>query len=206
VTVVAISSAYGAQGGLVGRALAKSLGVPFVDRALTHWVAGALDVTVDEAHEHWEPPSRSFLERILASFHGIDPGGAPIGPPPQTVSVEVFRRATEAAVLTQAATGQGVILGRGSVAALRDRPDVLRVRLSGPADRRLAQAMAIGDLDEAEARAAMRRLDRYHADYVREFYDVDIDDPALYHLAIDATALDTESCVALIERAARAIH
>jgi hypothetical protein len=205
-TVVAISAAYGALGGLVGPALADRLGVPFVDRALSHWVANALDVTVDEADAHWEPPNRSFLERMLASFHGIDPGGAPIGPPPPTVSMEDFRRATEAAVLTQAATGQGVILGRGSVAALRDRPDVLRVRLSGPADRRLAQAMDISDLGEADARTAMRRLDRYHADYVREFYDVDIDDPALYHLAIDATALSTDSCVALIELATRAIH
>ncbi len=43
-------------------------------------------------------------------------------------------------MLEQAATGEGVILGRGCVAVLRDDPAVLRVRLSGPADRRLTQA------------------------------------------------------------------
>jgi hypothetical protein len=204
-TVVAISAAYGARGSLIGPELARRLGVPFVDRALTHKVAGALEVSVEEAHQHWEPPSQSFLERILSSFHGVD-AGAPVGPPPETNSAEDFRRAAEAAVLEQAATGEGVILGRGSVAALREHAHVLRVRLTGPADRRLAIAMELSGLPEQEASAAMRRLDRYHADYLREFYDVDIDDPALYHLAIDATALDVEPCVALIVTAAGAIR
>ncbi|MGH2910792.1 MAG: AAA family ATPase [Solirubrobacteraceae bacterium] len=204
-TVVAISAAYGARGSLIGPELAERLAVPFVDRALTHRVAGALDVSVEEAHQQWEPPSRSFLERILSSFHGVDTG-APVGPPPETTSPEDFRRAAEAAVLEQAATGEGVILGRGSVAALREQPHVLRVRLTGPRERRLAIAMQLGGLNEPEASAAMRRLDRYHADYLREFYDVDIDDPALYHLTIDATALDVEPCIELIVTAAGAIR
>ena len=67
-TVVAISAAYGARGGLIGPALAERLGVPFVDRVITNRVAGELDVTVDEAHRMWEPPGVSFLERILSSL------------------------------------------------------------------------------------------------------------------------------------------
>ena len=204
-TVVAIAAAYGAHGGVVGPALAQRLDVPFLDRALSHRVAGALKVTVEEAEHQWEPPSRPFLERLLSRFHGVD-AGTPVGLPPQALSPEDFRRATEAAVLEQAATGEGVILGRGSVGALLHHPGVLRVRLNGPTDRRLEQAMVRGDLDRDSARDAMRRLDRYHAAYMREFYDVDVDDPALYHIAIDPTVLDTETCVELIETASRAIR
>jgi cytidylate kinase len=204
-TVVAMSAAYGAGGGTVGPALAARLEAPFVDRALALRVAGALDVSVDEAISQWEePPERSFLERLLSSFLGVDTG-APVGPPPETVSPDDFRRASEAAVREQAATGEGVILGRGAVAALRDQPHVLRVRLSGPADARLAHAQQAGGVDEAEATAAMRRIDRYHADYMREFYDVDIDDPVLYHVVLDSTALGTDACVELLETAARAL-
>ena len=149
-----------------------------------------------------EPPA---LERFLSTFRGID-AGAPVGLPPDVNSPADFRRASEAAVLEQAATGEGVILGRGSVPALLHHPGVLRVRLSGPADRRLAQAMAYGELDRDSARDTMRRLDRFHAAYMREFYEVDIDNPALYHITIDATAMETEACVELIETAARAIR
>jgi cytidylate kinase-like protein len=204
-TVVAISAAYGVRSGVIGPELARRLGVPFVDRVLTHRIAGALDVSIEEAHQQWEPPQQSFLERILSSFRGIETI-APVGPPPETNSPADFRKAAEVAVLEQAATGEGVILGRGSVGALRENPRVLRVRLTGPAKRRIALAMQTAGLSEQEAAAAMRRLDRYHADYMREFYDVDIDDPTLYHLTLDATALDVEPCVDLILTAARALH
>lgn len=203
-TVVAISAAYGARGGFVGPMLAERLGVPFIDRAIANKVAARLDVSIDEAMSQWEPPDRGFLERLLSSFLGADTG-APIGPPPDMISPDDFRRETEAVVLEQVQTGAGVILGRGAVGALREHPGVLRVRLTGPKDRRLAQAMELGGLDKDTASPSMRRLDRYHGEYLRRFYDVDIDDPALYHLAIDATTFDTEACVDLLTRAARAL-
>lgn len=203
-TVVAISAAYGAHGSVVGQRVAEALGVPFVDRVISAKVAGVLDVSVTEAESQWDPPGRSFLERVLASFHGVDTG-APVGPPPASASPEDFRHAAEQAVLEQADTGHGVILGRGAVAALRDRANVLRVRLDGPPEERLRQALQVTGLDERDTRAAMHRLDSYHASYMREFYEVDISDPTLYHLAIDATAFDVVTCVELIELAARAI-
>ena len=204
-TVVAISAAYGARGGYVGPTLAERWGVPFLDRAIAMRVAAALDVTVDEADSQWEPPNRSFVERLLGSFLGAD-SGAPIAPPPDIISPDDFREETEKAVRAQSATGQGVILGRAAAAALRDDATVLRVRLTGPADRRLEQAIEIGHLERPQASAAMRRLDRYHAEYVRQYYGVDIDDPSLYQLTIDATAMDTDACVSLIELAARSLR
>jgi hypothetical protein len=203
-TVVAISAAYGARGGQVGPALAKRLGVPFVDRVIAHRVAGRLDVSLDEAVRHWEPARQSFLERMVSAFLGADTI-APVGPPPDIVTPEDFRQATEGAVLEQAATGEGVILGRGSVAVLHADPGVLRVRLTGPAERRLQQAVARSGLSESEARDTMNHLDRYHAEYLKQFYGVNIDDPTMYHLTIDATALDNDACVSLLIVASHAL-
>jgi cytidylate kinase len=203
-TVVAISAAYGTGSGQIGRTLAQRLGVPFVDRAIAHRIASELDVSVDEAVRNWEPAPRSFLERMVSAFLGADTV-APIGPPPDMVTAEDFHRATEAAVLEQVRTGQGVILGRGAAAVLRDTPGVLRVRLVGPPERRLAQAIERSGLSEAEARQTMSHLDRYHREYLKEFYGVDIDDPALYHLMIDPTALDADTSVSLIITAAHSI-
>ena len=204
-TVVAISAAYGTRSGQIGPALAQRLGVPFVDRAIAHRVAGHLDVSIDEAVKHWEPAPRSFVERMVSAFLGADTV-APVGPPPDIVTPEDFRQATERAVREQAATGEGVILGRGCVAVLHDDPAVLRVRLTGPADRRLQQAIERSGLSESEARDTMHHLDRYHADYLKQFYGVDIDDPTIYHLTIDATALDSDACVSLLVAAAHALE
>ena len=62
----------------------------------------------------------------------------------------------EEVLLEQAASGEGVILGRGSVIVLREHPGVLRVRLDGPPQRRLQQAMRLEGLDEGSAERALR--------------------------------------------------
>jgi cytidylate kinase len=51
----------------------------------------------------------------------------------------------------------------------------------------------------------LRRFDRTHAEYFRQFHDVDIDDTSLYHLTIDSTSMPLEACVDLIELAAGAV-
>jgi hypothetical protein len=204
-TVVAISAAYGTRSGQIGPALAQRLGVPFVDRVIAHRVAGRLDVSIDEAVRNWEPLPQSFMERMVSAFLGADTI-APIGPPPDIVTPQDFRQATERAVLDQAATGEGVILGRGCVAVLRENPAVLRVRLTGPADRRLEQAVAASGLSESQARDTMNHLDRYHTEYLKQFYGVNIDDPTMYHLSIDATALDNDACVSLMVAASHALR
>jgi len=83
---------------------------------------------------------------------------------------------------------------------------VLRVRLTGPVQRRIEHAMRVRDLDRDTAARTVRALDRTHADYLRQFYDVDILDPELYHLMIDATAFDAEVCVDLIATAIEAFE
>lgn len=203
-TLVAISAAYGAAGSHIGPALADRLGVPFVDRGIALAVAERLDVPYDDALAHEQPSGGSLLERLLSGFLGADTG-APAPLPADTVSAEDFHRASEEVLRSRAATGEGVILGRGAVAALRGDPRVLRVRLTGPVERRIQQALRLGTGDRESAERALRRLDRAHAEYLRQFYDVDIDDPGLYHLTVDATAFSPEVVVTLIETALDAL-
>ena len=203
-TIVALSAAYGAAGSQIGPGLAQRLGVPFIDRGIALAVAERLDISVADALAHEEPSGKGLLVRLLSGFLGADPG-APAPLPSDSVTPEDFHRASQEALLTQAATGRGVILGRGAAAALRNDPRVLRVRLTGPVERRIEHAMRARDLDRDTAERTVRALDRTHADYLRQFYDVDILDPSLYHLAIDATAFDADLCIELIAAAAEAM-
>ena len=200
-TLVALSASYGADGTHIAPALARRLNVPFVDRAMALAVAERLDIPLEDALAHEERTSGSLLERLLSGFRGADTG-APAPLPPDLVTAEDFHRATREILLERAATGEGVILGRGAAAALRDDPRALRVRLTGPVQRRIEQALRLGAPDRETAERALRRLDRAHAEYIRRFYDADIDDLSLYHVVIDATAFAPEIVVDLIASAA----
>jgi hypothetical protein len=203
-SLVAISAAYGAGGSRIGPAVAERLGVPFVDRAIPLAVAQRLDVTPHDAAAHDDQLGGSWIERMLRGFIGGD-AGMPYALPPEIITSDDFRRATEEVLLAQATTGKGVILGRASVAVLRDDARALRVRLCGPPDRRIEQAMRLGGIDRETAEQGLRKLDRTHAEYLKHFYGVDRDDPELYHIVLDSTAIPLERCVDLIVEAAKAL-
>jgi cytidylate kinase len=202
-TLIALSASYGAGSTRIAPALAERLGVPFVDRAIPLEVAKQLHVSADEAAAHEEGGGGSFLERVLRGFIGTDPGAPAPLPAAEAFSSEDFRRATEEVLLHQAATGAGVILGRGSVVVLRENPRALRVRLDGPPDRRVSQAIRLGrSLDREDAERALRQFDRTHAAYLQQLYGVDIRDSTLYHLVLDSTRIELEACVEIIAKAA----
>jgi hypothetical protein len=204
-TLVALSASYGAGGSVIGPALAERLGVPFIDRAIPLAVADRLHVPYDDAAAHDEQVSTGWLQRVLSGFVGTDTG-APAPLPPEMFSSEDFRRATEEVLLQQAATGSGVILGRGSVVVLREDPRALRVRLDGPPDRRVSQAIRLdGSLDREGAERALRQFDRTHAGYLQQLYGVDIRDSTLYHVVLDSTRIELEACVEIIARTARSL-
>lgn len=203
-TVVAISASYGAGGSAIGAELARRLDVPFLDRAIPVQVAERLEVSVEDAAAHDYTHRERLLERLLRGFAGADLG-VPAPADAETFTDEDFREATEEVLLRQHETGVGVILGRASVVVLREHPDVLRVRLDGPPEARVRQALALGAPDEQTARRTVHQLDRAHAEYARHFYGVDINNRSLYHLTIDSTAIAVGDCAALIALAAGAL-
>lgn len=202
-TLVALSASYGAGGAIVGPALAERLAVPFLDRAIPFAVSERLKVDVETAERHDQRLGRGGIERVLRGFIGQDVG-APIPIAPELAVDDDFRRATEEVLLAHAATGAGVILGRGAVILLRDRPHVLRVRLDGPPERRAAQAARLGGIPLEEAERSCRHVDRAHAEYARRFYGADMTDYSLYDVMLDSTAIELEACVELVATAARA--
>ena len=201
--LVALSASYGAAGSRIGPTLAERLGVPFLDRAIPLAVAERLEVSFDDAAAHDGQASGSWLERMLSGFIGVA-SGVPAPLPADVFSSDDFRLATEEVLLHQASTGEGVILGRACALVLRERPEVLRVRLDGPEEARLEQAMRIQGIDRETARERMRQTDRARDAYVRHFYGADPRDMSIFHLVIDSTALPWDTVSRLVVTAARA--
>ena len=202
-TVVTLSASYGAGGSQVGPRLADRLDVAFLDRVIPTTVAERLAVSLDDALVH-DDAVRSVLERLLMRFAPAAQAFSGAATPPELVDERSFLRATEAVIREHAAAGSGVILGRAAAIVLRDAPGALHVRLDGPAERRLAQAMELEGADRETAARHMRETDRAREAYVQQFYGADARDAALYHLVIDSTALALDACVELIALAAAA--
>ena len=206
--LVALSAAYGAGGGEIGQALARRLGVPFVDRALPAGLAERLAVPLQQALEEGEASANGRFGRALAELGASSPLFGIQGLPSsgEVVEVEAYRARVVEALDRLAGSSGAVVLGHGAAAALLSRSDVLRVRLEGPASRRLRRAMRLEGLEEAAARRRLAAADRAHRAYLRRLFDREPDDPGLYHLVLDSTALPSEACVQVILAALEGLH
>jgi hypothetical protein len=200
--IVTVSAPYGAAGAQVAPAVAERLGLPFHDRAIPVQVAGRLGVPVAEAAAH-DGTVVSGLWRLVASLGTMpDPVGGVL-PTTELPDARAYRQQTER-VLTEIAEGAGgVVLGRAAAMVLRGRPDALHVRLDGPADRRLAGAVARSGRPADQVRREMEAADRAREAYVRHFYRCDPAGAANYHLVIDSTVLPLETVIDVIVTAAR---
>jgi cytidylate kinase len=200
-TLIALSGSYGAGGSVVGPRVAERLGVPFVDRAIPTKVADELAVPLSHALEHDENVGGVF-ERVLKHLAPLSGAYASGAATEALLGPELYKEATERVICELADTGEGVILGRAGAVVLRDRPNALRVRLDGPASRRLEQAMRIQGIDRETAEKRLRQTDQARDAYVRHFYGSDPRDISLFDLVIDSTSIDLDTCVELIVAAA----
>ncbi len=165
-------------------------------------VAGRLGVSVAEAEANDETVVRG-LWRLVASLGTMpDPVGGVL-PTSALPDARAYREQTER-VLAEIADGAGgVVLGRAGAMVLRDRPDVLHVRLDGPRERRLEAAVERSGRPRDEVRREMEGNDRTREAYVRHFYRTDPSAAKHYHLVVDSTALAVETVVELVVVAAR---
>ena len=195
--LVTISAAYGAGGSLIGPRVAERLGVRFLDRAIPVSVADQLEVPREGLSQQQVP--RSVFRRWLPSFvpatHVF--AGTATRDDPTTMTEDEFRLATEQALHECSEVG-AVILGRAAAVVLRDEPGALHVRLDGPIERRIGQAMVIHGVDRPTAERELKIADRARESYVERWYGADPHDPRCYDLVIDSTRINVDTCVELI--------
>jgi cytidylate kinase len=195
--VVTISAAYGTGGGLVAPLVAERLGVGFVDRAIPVSVAAELAKRTEEVLAV-EEDLGSGLSHWVSFLAPAGVAWTTVPVPATDWHDEPSYKRHVAAVLAREAERGAVFLGRGAQVVLRDHPRALHVRLDGPVERRIAQAMDLGGIDERSARRAQHQTDTARHRYVHRLYHADPGDPRNYHFVIDATAVPLATCVDLI--------
>ena len=203
--VVTLAALYGAGGSVVGPRVADRLGVPFFDREVPEAVAQRAGIPpssvagIDDAPQSAREKLVSRLGR--ASTMSGDAGGSADH---LDVQERRLRSHLEEFLADAAAETGGVALGRGGMVILRDVPSALHVYLRASPEARVRQGMEIDGVDREAAERRRKLEDESRISYVRRAYGVDGEDPALYHLVLDSTALGLDACVELIVAASQA--
>ncbi|MEJ2292151.1 MAG: MFS transporter [Deinococcales bacterium] len=192
--LVAISAASGSGESAIGEALAERLGVPFIDRAIPLELEGrVIEELEGRFGEHEGGPILRLLAELSASSTLFGIQGV-VGNQAAMRTHDYVERVHRALTAVAQSTG-AVIVGHGAAVALRDRPGVVRVRLTGPLDKRVETVMEAEGVDRATARRRVERTDAARRAYLRRLYDEDPDDARSYHLMLDVTRLSRDAAV-----------
>jgi len=209
--IVTLSASFGAGGSVIGPRVAEQLDLQFLDRAIPVAVAEALAVPMSDVIKHDERRTSGFGRLFANLARAAALPDAEFGTVPTAARAslsdqpeQAFRDQTERVLQQIAHTEGGVILGRAAAIVLRDQAGALHVRLDGPLEARLRRATSLEGIDEAQARKLAAETDRAREAYVKHFYKCDARDSRHYHLVLDSTALDLDTCAELIVAAARA--
>ncbi len=199
--VITISRQFGSHGDTVAQLLCDRLGYRYFDKNLMLGLAAATGLAPekvvdlsDEKHR-----ARSLIERLFSNYAApmADPSAWAAG---AEASAQEQAQAAQVGQLIRAAYAQGnvVVLGRGGQVVLRDLPAVLHVRIMAPLELRIRRHGERAGLSPAAAREAVLARDRASADFIRNYYDVDVSDPTLYDLVISTGAISPAAAADLI--------
>lgn len=207
--VVTISRQYGSGGDEIAADVCKMLGYRHFDKSLMAQMATEVGLSEDEVVDFSEDNYRmqGFLDRVLG--RRLTPRAAQADPLQVAIAgpkVNELERMDEAYSITliqstiYAAYEQGnvVIVGRGGQAILKDKPDVLHVRIEAPYDARVERLCSRQNYSLAGAKDTAIKHDRASAEYLKRFYTIDWANPLLYDLVINTGKLKTEAAAHLI--------
>jgi hypothetical protein len=213
VAVVTISRQLGSKGDLVDKDLitevAREANVP--------------ESEVERYDEQSESPAKRFIRGLIAPSRTVPvppamlwglefpyevsasllSGEAPVTEESHFLDQQDYLRFLQAAVNRLYERGNAIIVGRGGQAILRGYPNTLHVRTVAPLK---ARAQVVSDRWRVTPRAGRdmaQKSDRRRAAYLRDNYDIDWNDVALYHFIVNTAYTPREAAARTIVSAVR---
>jgi cytidylate kinase len=183
-TVIAMTRELGSRGTEVAAGIARALKLRIIhSEIVANQVAERLGVE-ESAVRRYVDGQASLLERWMIDRRKLS-------------------RYTCEEILRVAQAGNVLIRGWGAATLLRDMP-VISVRVCAPMDFRVRVTMErLGVTDAGAVRQEIERFDAAHARAMRATFDIDAEDPLLYHVVLNTERLSVESCVAAVCTLAR---
>ncbi|MBI4296978.1 MAG: cytidylate kinase-like family protein [Chloroflexi bacterium] len=228
--VVTINGGFPTGSVMVGKQVAKILGIDYVDSLILMEASRKIGTPVEAlASKEQARPTRlgdrvarimvTFLERSAATGATGDPYLTPgmydimsktyesMAEEPSTKARELTDKAFVDVVSEVARElaehGNVVIIGRGGNIVLRDMPKVLHVGLVAPMETRIKWIMENDRVDRREAEVLAQQRAQGRIAFFRKFFKVDADDPLLFHMVINTGLVSVDEAAYVIADAAR---
>ncbi len=180
-TAITISRQMGSMGCEVAQAVSKATGYRIVMREV-----------INQAAQQAGAPEMAL--------HEIDELGL-LGFRPSAEEQQAYREALIRVMREFAEEGEVIIVGRAGQVILRDRPDVLHVRVVAADDVRIERLAAEHHIPVEAARAQIETSDRSRRNFLKRAYQVDWDDSRLYDLILNTNRLTPEAAAQIICKA-----
>ena len=212
--IITISRQIGSKGDEIAEKLAKDLNYRYFDKLLMTEIAISSGLSeaevVDFSEDNYKV--KGFFDQLFRrkepiakiTIRGVDTTGA------TTITTQTF---DEEGCLSFVQTvirklknwGDVVIVGRGGQVLLKDVPQTLHVRIIAPLEKRVENLVKERNISKEEALRIISEKDRSAEQYLRRFYNVDWNDPELYHLMLNTGFLTVEQAVEIIKGALKTI-
>ena len=213
--VITISRQFGSGGDEIAQKVCQILGYRYFEKRHVTQVASEMGLSEDHAIDFSEEKYQlqSFMDRLFGRSRPVaqvrtwrenTQGVRTL----ETSSLDEYQalRLVEAAILAAYNEDNMVIIGRGGQIVLKDKPNVLHVRIEAPLDLRAQRIKELEATDLSKARDLVVQRDAVTQDYLRRFHNVDWADPLHYHLVINTGKVSLDSAAQLIVNAVRMIQ
>ncbi len=174
--VITISRQMGSEGSYIGKRLAKTLDLKYVDKhelgtIMREYGFSFFDEVYDSKPNFWE---RFDLQRAS--------------------TVDFLKEAMKAV----AKVGDVVMLGRGGFGLFQDYADVLNVRIQAPFSLRVDRKMKEHDLKRPEGEALLHKFDQIRTSFIESDLNFNANDTSMYDLVINTGVVKPDNAVTCI--------
>lgn len=203
--VVTIRGRLGSWAPEIGKATAANLHIDYVDREIIAEVSSRLNLQEQEIIAKECPPSglRGRIAEALARGYSAGDGIQGVGMPFWQMALDdgSYIEAMTSFIQELASNHAAVIYGRGGQFILKDHPRALNVSVVAPFEFRLKRVMQSLNLNEYRAKHEMNRFDNSAREFMKRFFNADMEDPTNYDLVINTKHFDLPNSVSLITQA-----
>jgi cytidylate kinase len=201
--IVTIRGQFGSGAPEIGKLIAETLNIDYVDRGIIAEVAKNLECHEGEIVAR-EMPSGNLKIRILETLikaytKGIEGAYLPIRQMP--LDDDRYFQALNKVIRNLAQSESIVIRGRGSQFILKNYRSTLHVYTIAPLTLRIKRVMNNLNLDQQAAELEIDHFEDCRRRFIKKYFNADVEDPSHYSLVINTGDFSLKSAAAIIVNA-----